>query len=121
MLLVGAGGALGAVARWAVQELFAGRGALFPTATFLINVSGCFFIGAFASAAATHAAWSPGWRLLFPVGFVGAYTTFSTYQLEIFQLLERGEWPTSLLYFVASNVAGFGGIAAGLWAGRQLA
>lgn len=121
MLLVGAGGALGAVARWGVQELLAGRSAVFPTATFLINVSGCFFIAAFASAAASHAAWSPAYRLLFPIGFVGAYTTFSTYQLEIFRLLERGEWGMGLLYFGASNVAGFAGIAAGIWAGRQLA
>lgn len=121
MLLVGLGGALGAVARWAMQELFAGRSAVFPTATFLINVSGCFLIGAFASAAASHAGWSPGWRLLFPIGFVGAYTTFSTYQLEIFRLLERGEWALGLLYFAASNLAGFAGIAAGLWAGKRLA
>jgi CrcB protein len=92
-----------------------------PTATFLINVSGCFLIGAFASAAAAHADWSPAWRLLFPIGFVGAYTTFSTYELEIFRLLERGEWAMGALYFFASNLAGFAGIAAGIWAGKRIA
>jgi CrcB protein len=121
VLLVAVGGALGSVSRWAVQELLAGRSAVFPTATFLINVSGCFLIGAFASAAAVHADWSPVWRLLFPIGFVGAYTTFSTYQLEIFRLLERGEWAMGALYFFASNLAGFAGIAAGIWAGKRIA
>jgi CrcB protein len=121
VLLVAVGGALGSVSRWAMQELLAGRSAVFPTATFLINVSGCFLIGAFASAAAAHADWSPAWRLLFPIGFVGAYTTFSTYELEIFRLLERGEWAMGALYFFASNLAGFAGIAAGIWAGKRLA
>src|SRR5713101_4500178 len=105
--LVALGGALGALARWAVQEWLAPQSAWFPTATFLINVTGSFAIAAFASAATAHAGWHPGLRLLLPVGFVGAYTTFSTYQMDLFRLIERGAPGLAAAYFVGSNALGF--------------
>ncbi|HKO01402.1 MAG TPA: CrcB family protein, partial [Thermoanaerobaculia bacterium] len=77
-LVVAAGGAAGAVARYGVTlavAIFWRRD--FPLATFLINVSGSFILGFFATLAAERAAIDPLWRLLVATGFVGAYTTFS--------------------------------------------
>ena len=120
MLLVAVGGALGAVARWLVQEWLLPRSIIFPTSTFVINVSGCFLIGAFVAAAAGHAGWPEELRLLFPIGFVGAYTTFSSYQLQLFQLIERGAWGTAAAYFTGSNLAGFAGVALGVYLGKRI-
>ncbi|GAC1340462.1 MAG: fluoride efflux transporter CrcB [Myxococcales bacterium] len=120
MLLVALGGSLGAVSRWALQEWLAPQSTSFPTATFLINVTGCFLIAAFAALAGAHPALDGGWRLLFPVGFVGAYTTFSTYELDLWRLIERGHAGLAAAYFVGSNALGFLAILAGLWAGRLL-
>lgn len=120
VLLVALGGSLGAVSRWAVQEWLAPQSASFPTATFLINVTGSFLIAAFAAIAGGHPEMGAGWRLLFPVGFVGAYTTFSTYELDLFRLVERGQAGLAAAYFVGSNALGFLAILAGLWVGRQV-
>jgi CrcB protein len=120
VLLVAFGGSLGAVARWGVQEWLSPRSATFPTATLLINVTGSFLIAAFAAVAAGHPALGPGWRLLFPIGFVGAYTTFSTYELELWTLIDRGQAGLAAAYFVGSNLAGFAALLFGFWFGKQL-
>ena len=121
-LLVALGGALGAVARFAVGTLIARR---FPTAqlplgTLLINVSGCLMIAVFLSAAASRSSLQEGLRYLFPIGFVGAYTTFSTYEWELWRLGEQRAWATAGLYFVLSNAVGFAAIALGSALGRRL-
>jgi CrcB protein len=119
--LVALGGALGSVARFAVGTFFARRGVTsFPTATLLINLSGCFVIGLFLSAAASRAHLNEGWRYLFPIGFVGAYTTFSTYEWELLALGERREWMRAVIYFVASNALGFACVLIGSALGRRL-
>src|SRR5579883_1091518 len=98
LLLVGLGGALGAIARFVVANLVAGwLGTAWPWGTFLINVSGCFAIGAFMTAVTERLVALPeAWRFLFPIGFVGAYTTFSTFEYETALLVERGAWPRAL-------------------------
>jgi fluoride exporter len=120
VLLVALGGSLGAVARWAVQAWLSPQSATFPTATLLINVTGSFLIAAFAAVAAGHPALGPGWSLLFPIGFVGAYTTFSTYELELWRLIERGQTGLAAAYFLGSNALGFLALLAGLWVGKQV-
>ena len=90
-LVVAAGGAAGAVARYGVTlavAIFWRRD--FPLARFLINVSGSFILGFFATLAAERAAIDPLWRLLVATGFVGAYTTFSTFEYETERLTESG-------------------------------
>lgn len=119
-LLVALGGALGAVARFGVATLVTRRiGAAFPLGTLIINVSGCFLIAAFLSAAAVRSGLDEGWRYLFPIGFVGAYTTFSTYEWELWKLVEAGQLGRAALYFSLSNAIGFAAIVAGVALGKR--
>ena len=120
-LLVALGGALGALARFGVATAITRRsGGGFPWATLIINVTGCAVIGFFL--AAVNGRWSglsPGWRYFFPVGFVGAYTTFSTYEYEMARLLEVGAYARLTAYFVLSNAIGFAAVLGGIWLGRR--
>ncbi len=119
--LVALGGALGAVARFAVGVFIARRlASSFPYSTLFINLTGCFLIALFLSAAAGRSGLSEGWRYLFPIGFVGSYTTFSTYEWELFKLGELGSYGTAGLYFVASNALGFVAVLLGSALGRRL-
>ena len=121
-LLVALGGALGALARYGVATVVTKRvGPGFPYATMLINITGCAIIGFFL--AAVNGRWcgiNPGWTYLVPIGFVGAYTTFSTYEYEMARLVEAGAWTRLGAYFVLSNVVGFAAVVAGIWFGRRV-
>jgi CrcB protein len=117
-LVVAAGGALGAVLRYYLGgTLLARAGAPFPTATFVINITGSFIIGFFLTLATERLHISPHWRLAVAVGFVGAYTTFSTFEYETARLVEDGDFMRALLNVVLSVVVGF----AAVWAGITLA
>ena len=119
ILLVAAGGALGAVARYLVGELFAQRlGVEWPWGTLFINLSGCLLISLFLGAGAGRIADS-SLRYLLPIGFVGAYTTFSTYEYETLRLFELGRAGAALAYVAASNLLGFGAVLAGAWLARR--
>ncbi len=114
-LVVGIGGFLGAIARYAiglaVARVWTGE---FPLATFAINVSGCFALGLFSTLATDRLAISPLWRLLFATGFVGAYTTFSTWEYETQRLTEMGALWWATLNVVFSVVAGFVAVRLGV-------
>ena len=103
ILLVALGGALGAVTRFLVGTAF-NRFPGWPWGTLFINLTGCFLISLFFHRAESL---DPAWRYLFPVGFVGAYTTFSTFELETVQLAEQGRLGAAGLYVLTSNVLGF--------------
>jgi CrcB protein len=120
VLLVALGGALGAVARFLVGSWFVRKlGASWPFATLFINLSGCFFIALFLTAAAERIpGLNGGWRYLFPIGFVGAYTTFSTYEYELAQLVSSGQVAAAFGYFAASNLLGFAAVLFGSWLAR---
>ena len=80
-LLIAAGGALGSVARFWVGSTVAGRmGIKFPYGTLLVNLSACLILGFTLTYMGKMADLNPAWRFLFPIGFIGAYSTFSTYQ-----------------------------------------
>lgn len=114
ILLVALGGALGAVARFVVATGFARRvGTGWPWGTLFINLSGCFLIAIFAAKLT-----SPGMRYLLPIGFVGAYTTFSTFEYETLRLIELGQPLGALAYVLASNLLGFGAVLLGSWVAR---
>jgi CrcB protein len=114
VLLVALGGALGAVARLLVASVFARRfGTGWPWGTLFINLSGCFLIAVF-----TARLTSPALRYLLPVGFVGAYTTFSTYEYETARLIEVGQPGGAVAYVLFSNLAGFGAVLLGNWVAR---
>ena len=108
MLAVGAGGFVGALARYGVSLAVARFWTRdFPLATLLINVSGSFILGLFSTWAAGRIGVDPAWRLFVATGFVGAYTTFSTVEYETERLLHAGAAGWALLNVVSSVVAGF--------------
>jgi CrcB protein len=120
VLVVAAGGALGALARYSISLLIAGVWKRdFPLATFLINVSGSFILGFFMAWSVERAALDPLWRLLVATGFVGAYTTFSTFELETYVLSDAGARGLALLYVIGSVAAGFIAVSLGIMLGRR--
>lgn len=118
-LLVGAGGALGAWARFGLGRWVAAHTlekTFFPWGTFVINISGSFALGLFMTLAERNA-WHPYWRFGFAIGFLGAYTTFSTFEYESMQLLLEGQTGLALRNLIASVVVGLFGV----WLGIALA
>ena len=107
-LFVGVGGFIGANARYIVGEWAQRRwGVGFPYGTFIINVSGSFILGLFSTLAfSLH--WNPYWKLLVATGFVGAYTTFSTFEYESIQLIVHGgRYRAAAVNLFGSVVVGF--------------
>ena len=119
ILSVAAGGAAGAVARYLINiSPLSAVFEKFPLPTFVINVSGLFLIG-FLLIFLTDK-WDVGdnLRMAVIVGFLGAFTTFSTFEMEIYGLAKERDFSMALLYLLLSVVAGFFGVAAGMWLGR---
>lgn len=121
-LLVSIGGIAGALARYYLGTWVTGRmttviaepGLQAPVGTLLINVSGSFLIGAIAALALERATvMTPELRLLLAIGFCGAFTTFSTFSLETWVMLEKGHFGAAALYVVASNLLGLAAVLAG--------
>jgi fluoride exporter len=120
-LAVAVGGAFGAVSRYTLDRFIEQRSfALFPWATFTINLTGCFLVGTvIASLVDRHEV--PGWlRSGLVLGFIGGYTTFSTYAQETLDLLESEDFAVALLYGLGSIVAGVAAVFAGNLVGRSL-
>ena len=119
-VMVGIGGFLGAVARYALGTYIGGRyGVRFPYGTFVINVSGCFLIGFILSFLARTTA-SAYWRYLIPIGFIGAYTTFSTFEYETLRAIQDGQMMTGVLNVFLSLTLGFLAVWLGSLIGRVL-
>ena len=114
-LLVGAGGFLGAIARYVVTLGVSGSVRTpFPLATFLINVSGSFLIGVIGVLVTRRITASPeAIRLALAVGFLGAFTTFSAFELETDWMLRDGRTLLAAFYVGASVVAGLLAVRAG--------
>jgi fluoride exporter len=113
------GGGLGAACRYWLFMLTQKPGSGFPVGTLAVNLAGCFLIGIlwnfFESSRLLHE-----WRLFIFTGFLGGFTTFSTFARETIQLLDVGEWKIALFYLAASNFGGLALAAAGFFLGRQL-
>jgi len=115
---VAAGGAAGALGRWGMSSaLHAGLGIGWPWGTFGVNVVGCLGLGVVAvwADAATSGEWIQSGLA---IGFLGAFTTFSTFSLETVRLAQNGEGGRAAIYVVASVVLGIGALLAGMIAGR---
>ena len=120
-LLLFAGGGAGAILRHALALWVDGRaGPGFPWGTFTVNVSGCFAIGVLATLADEHAAISPTTRLFFVSGLLGGFTTFSTFGMETWQLVEDGAGWMALANAGGSLGAGLVAIVVGVVLTRQL-
>lgn len=115
------GGALGAIARYQVATVIQQRLTVgFPYGTFVVNISGCFIMGLATILLTDRLVAHPNWRFLVPIGFVGAYTTFSTFELETFMAVSEQAWVIALANVVASVIAGYVALWAGIVAGRAL-
>jgi CrcB protein len=123
LILIGIGGFFGAIARYLVDGWVSGSTKIgaFPLGTFVINISGAFTLGLLFALAMEKAAIDPRIRGPVMIGFLGAYTTFSTLMLESWRLAEDGSWSLALLNVGLSGVVGMCAVFAGLTLGRALA
>jgi CrcB protein len=120
LLLVGAGGFVGAIVRYVVGLVLVPRmTTTFPVHTFLINVTGSLALGVIMGVAETRglASWV---RPALAVGVLGAFTTFSTFGWETIALVERGQTAMASAYVLASVAVGLGAVVMGLAIGRAL-
>jgi CrcB protein len=116
------GGAAGAVSRYLLQGWVDDlAGGAFPWGTFAINISGSFALGVLFALAVDRALLSPEVRVPLMVGFISAYTTFSTLMLESWRLVEEGDLVLALANLLGSVVVGMIAVVAGLAIGRALA
>ena len=121
-LLVAAGGAAGAVARYAVgtqATRWLGAGQVWGTLS--VNVVGGLVMGLLAGWLATRGGEGERWRLLLGVGVLGGFTTFSAFSLETAQLIEQRRWGAASGYVAASVILSLAALMAGLWLARRLA
>ena len=117
-LLIAFGGALGSALRYWVGSTVSGRmGIRFPYGTLVINLTACLVIGFTLTFMGKRAGMNPAWRFLIPIGFIGAYSTFSTYEWETLSTLRSGAFFLAGLYAVGSLIFGL----AATWAGTALA
>jgi CrcB protein len=117
-LLIALGGALGSIARYWVGSTIGGRlGIRFPYGTLFVNITACAIIGFVLTWFGERAELNPAWRFLFAVGFIGAYSTFSTYEWETLSTLRSGAFSMAALYALGSVVIGL----AATWCGAALA
>jgi len=114
------GGGLGSLARWGVSDLIANRfGQTFPWGTIIVNISGSFIIGLFATVTGPDGRWiaSTTFRQFFMLGICGGYTTFSSFSLQTLTLAEEGQW----LQAAANVVVSVSLCLIGVWLGHLLA
>lgn len=120
-LWVGLGGLLGANARYLIGGLVSDRwGTVFPWGTFAVNITGSFILGFFLAFAQDRPWVHPNWRLLIATGFLGAYTTFSTFTYESMRLVQDGEFLLAFANLGGSLLAGCTAAIAGIMLGTWL-
>jgi len=117
---VAIGGAFGAVARYLINiSPLAGLFAKFPFPTFFINVTGSFLIGFLLILLTDKFAFGDNLRLAVIVGFLGAFTTFSTFEMEMFDLAREREFALMLAYLFLSIALGFVSVLCGVWLAKK--
>lgn len=119
-LAVAVGGAFGASARYALNLLFARSFAPFPSATFFINVTGSFLIGFLLVVLTEKFDAGENLRLFLTIGFLGAYTTFSTFEFETLMLVRDKQLPMAIFYVSMSFAVGLIGAGAGVWLAKKI-
>ena len=119
-LLAALGGALGALARWAVAEALPPSPPGWPWATLLINLSGCLLLGALLAVLAARAPGASWPRPFLAVGVLGGYTTYSAFAVEVVRLTESGAVLGAAAYVVVSVLGGVAAVAAGTLAAHAV-
>jgi len=121
-LLVGIGGALGAMARYWAGTVIGSLSNGFPTSTFLINIVGSIAMGLLIGfLARTTPQYQNEIRLFVAVGIFGGFTTFSSFSLDAITLIERGDYMLAAFYILGSVLLSVVGLMMGLWAMRVTA
>lgn len=120
-IFIALGGALGALGRYATANAInAFWQSGFPLATLVINIAGSLAMGAMYVVIVEYQHLSPEWRSITMVGFLGAFTTFSTFSLEAVTLIQRGDWLNALLYTLLSVVLCIVAAAVGIYLSKAL-
>ncbi|HEV8688483.1 MAG TPA: CrcB family protein [Gaiellaceae bacterium] len=118
---IGVAGALGAVARYGLDGVVSRRWpTAFPWGTLVVNVTGAFLLGLVFTVLAEHLTVAPWVRSSLTIGFLGAYTTFSTLAFESYRLLEDGAAGLAFANMAVSVTAGLAAVYAGIVVGRAL-
>jgi CrcB protein len=121
VLWISIGAVLGANLRYWVGDWAAQRfGSSFPYGTLLINLSGSFLLGLIVSMSMENFIIDPRLRLLLTIGFLGSYTTFSTYAYESIALISQGQWGLGLFNLLGSSLLGALFAILGIWLGKIL-
>lgn len=121
ILAIAVGGAFGAVSRYLMMvQVTRVLGVAFPYGTLAVNIVGSFVIGLIIEMLASKFTLSPELRALLVTGFLGGFTTFSTFSLDLAGLIERGDAMTAVSYAVASVMGCLLAVFAGLYLGRLL-
>ncbi|MGB7583604.1 MAG: fluoride efflux transporter CrcB [Terriglobales bacterium] len=119
---VGVGGFMGSAARfWLATFVGQRMGTRFPYGTFLVNASGCFLIGLAMTVLTERTHLNPAWRYLIPIGFIGGFTTFSTFEYETLRAIQDGQFTIGMLNVVLSVVVGFLMVWMGAIVGKAVA
>lgn len=107
LLIIGAGGFLGTIARYLTQQgVIRILPVIFPYGTLAVNIAGCFLIGIFYALADRGDALSPEWRFFLTTGFCGGFTTFSTFSYESYNLIRDEQYLYLSLYVGISVIIG---------------
>lgn len=121
LLLIGAGGFLGAVARYLLDaRVTAWTGGALPWGTFAVNTTGSFVLGVLFALIVERAALPADLRAPLLIGFLGSYTTFSTLALESWRMIEDGAWVYATLNLGGSIIIGVVAVVAGIGIGRAI-
>jgi CrcB protein len=119
-LLAALGGALGALARWAVTTALPHTPGAWPWATLVVNLTGCLAIGALLAVLLARFPSSPWLRPFLAVGVLGGYTTYSTFAVDVVQLARSDRGLLAVAYVLASVLGGLFAVILGLLAGRAV-
>ena len=120
ILLIALGGALGAIARYAINHVTTERFEPEYIGTLVANISGAFLLGLLIGFLSTHPDWPTGIRLFLAVGFLASYTTFSTLSVATVQSLELGDLTGAMINLGVSVILGISAAAAGIMIGRAV-
>lgn len=118
---IGVAGAAGALARYGLEGFVSRRATTaFPWGTFVVNVTGAFVLGLLFTLLTERIVVAPWFRSTLTIGFLGAYTTFSTLSLETFRLIEDGAYLLGFANSVGSLAAGLMAVYGGVILGRLI-
>ena len=119
-LLVAIGGGLGSLTRYvAASAIMPRHGGKFPLGTLVVNVTGSFLIGFLMTALTDRFKLDPNWRLLLVVGFLGGYTTFSSFEWETYSAVRDGGPWVGMLNVVSSVMLGYVAVTLGSMLARR--